>query len=312
MLDYLKRLLGLAGTTAPIAAAAGDRRASGDDTGSDRVPVGSWVYQLQDVEPSRIAACDVDLAVVDYSADGTGDEAFSPADVAMMKKSPGGRAKKVIAYMSIGEAESYRFYWNKAWKKKDLRPAWLDRENPDWHENFKVRYWDPAWQSILFGTPQSYLDLIIAAGFDGAYLDIVDAFEYYERSRPSAAGDMVAFVGKLADYARAKKPGFLIIPQNGESLLQRPEYRKTISAIAKEDLYFGLDDDEHHNAAGEVRECLDYLALAKANGIPVMVVEYLESEPKIATARRDLAALGYAGYFGPRDLDAIGTTTRLA
>lgn len=33
------------------------------------------------------------------------------------------------------------------------------------------------------GGEGAYLDRIMEAGFDGVYLDIVDAFEYYERSR---------------------------------------------------------------------------------------------------------------------------------
>lgn len=80
--------------------------------------------------------------------------------------------------MSIGEAENYRYYWQKAWKLH--RPKWLDRVNPDWAGNYKVRYWNPEWQKIICGDGDSYLNRILAAGFDGVYLDIIDAFEYYE------------------------------------------------------------------------------------------------------------------------------------
>ena len=53
-------------------------------------------------------------------------------------------------------------------------------ENPAWRGNYKVRYWDAGWRAILFGSPGSYLDQIISRGFDGVYLDIIDAFEYFE------------------------------------------------------------------------------------------------------------------------------------
>ena len=46
-------------------------------------------------------------------------------------------------------------------------PEWLDSVNPNWDGNFKVRYSDPDWQSILFGGEGAYLDRILAAGFDG-------------------------------------------------------------------------------------------------------------------------------------------------
>ncbi len=49
-------------------------------------------------------------------------------------------------------------------------------ENPNWPGNYKVRYWDPEWQAIIF----EYEDKILNAGFDGVYLNIIDAFEYWE------------------------------------------------------------------------------------------------------------------------------------
>ena len=92
-------------------------------------------------------------------------------------KANGGK-RLVIAYMSIGEAENYRYYWQPAWNKD--KPAWMDEENPDWAGNFEVKYWEPAWQNIIYGNDSSYLKKIKDANFDGAYLDIIDAFEYYE------------------------------------------------------------------------------------------------------------------------------------
>ena len=34
---------------------------------------------------------------------------------------------------------SYYVYWQPEWK--DAPPSFLGPENPDWPENFKVRYW---------------------------------------------------------------------------------------------------------------------------------------------------------------------------
>lgn len=43
-----------------------------------------------------------------------------------------------------------------------------------------VRYWEEDWQSVIYGSDGSYLRKILNAGFDGVYLDIIDAFEYFE------------------------------------------------------------------------------------------------------------------------------------
>lgn len=111
------------------------------------------------------------------------DIALTPAQIDELRSKPNGSRRLVIAYMSIGEAEDYRFYWQPSWD--DNPPSWLADENPDWDGNYKVRYWDPAWQAIIYGSPSAYLDRIIMAGFDGVYLDIIDAFEYFEDRSPN-------------------------------------------------------------------------------------------------------------------------------
>ena len=120
-------------TSVPTVEAAPQRAPSA--TPAAKRGVDSWAYQLADIDPKEIAALDVDLVVVDYAADGSDETAFKPADVARMQTRPGGGRKLVVSYMSVGEAEDYRFSWNAAWKKPKTRPAWLDDENPDWEGN---------------------------------------------------------------------------------------------------------------------------------------------------------------------------------
>ncbi|HOT43972.1 MAG TPA: endo alpha-1,4 polygalactosaminidase [Spirochaetota bacterium] len=103
---------------------------------------------------------------------------LSSADVDSLKKKNNGGDRLVICYMSIGEAENYRYYWQPGWFPGN--PPWLGARNPSWPGNYKVRYWDPAWQAIIYGDDSSYLKKIMDAGFDGVYLDIIDAFDYWE------------------------------------------------------------------------------------------------------------------------------------
>ena len=80
--------------------------------------------------------------------------------------------------MSIGEAEDYRYYWDSDWEPG--HPSWIEEENPDWPGNYKVKYWNSSWQDIIYGNGDSYLQKILDQGFDGVYLDIIDAYEYFE------------------------------------------------------------------------------------------------------------------------------------
>ena len=143
-------------------------------------------YWLSGPDPALIAASSFDLMVVDHSRDGTGGGAFTPDEVDLMQRKPDGGKRIVLSYMSIGEAEDYRIYWQPDWSANP--PDWLEAENPDWPGNFKVRYRQSDWQELIFGNPEAYLDQIISAGFDGVYLDIVDAYWYFqEKGRKSAA-----------------------------------------------------------------------------------------------------------------------------
>jgi len=99
------------------------------------------------------------------------DEKLDFSDVQRLQVKPNGERRQVIAYMSIGEAETYRYYWNESWKRS--KPAWLKKENPLWKGNYKVAYWHPEWQKIIFGTEDSYLQKILDAGFDGAREQII-------------------------------------------------------------------------------------------------------------------------------------------
>ena len=122
-----------------------------------------------------IKASDYDLLIMDYFFN---DEVFTPDEIEQLHQKANGGRRLLISYMSIGEAEDYRYYWQTAWSSNP--PLWLAGENPDWEGNYKVKYWEPEWQKIIFGNDDSYLKKIIDSGFDGVYLDIIDAFEYFE------------------------------------------------------------------------------------------------------------------------------------
>src|SRR5262249_26989283 len=147
-----------------------------------------------------------------YALEKESNSAMPPEIIDIMRRKPGGAKRFVLAYLSIGEAESYRYYWRTAWLRQ--KPVWLGGENPDWPGNYAVKYWDPDWQSILFGSRLAYLDQIIDAGFDGVYLDGVDGFERREAGRPTAMTEMVDLIGKIAVYGRARRSDFLVVPQN--------------------------------------------------------------------------------------------------
>jgi len=302
------------------------------------VRVSNWTYQLQgnagsnwELKPQDIAAAKHDLAVIDYSRDGTEPGKFTPTEVSQMQYSHeqwggNGRRKVVLSYISIGEASDFRYYWDPAWTTNgyawgDLTedaPDWLGPIDQDWPESRRVRYWDPDWQDIIFNNEQTgWLDQIVEQGFDGAYLDIVDVYyfwyEYGERTEFEAAQDMIDFVVALSAHARQTNPDFLIWPQNAEAILDAVKYDDptryaayltAIDGIGVEDLYFYGNNDENNNFNPQhyIINLLkvDFLA----HGRPAFVVDYVNQQTKIDKLYTEALDDGFYPFAAPkRDLD---------
>lgn len=273
----------------------GDRRLS---------QVRTWTYQLQNLGPSLagLRASPSDMLVIDHAV-GTdsGMKPLSREQVGQLKQRPDGGRRLVIAYLSIGEAEEYRSYWRESWV--DTPPDWLLSENCRWPKNHLVAFWHRGWREIVFDGAQSYLARIQAAGFDGVYLDRVDVYSDIAQRFPDARESMIAFVADLAAAARARNPGFLVIAQNAEELLDSPRYRRTIDAVAKEDLLYGLAGTGSRNHSATVGASKMLLDRLKAEGKPVFAVEYLTEPAKIDSAASELAGFGYRPVFPTRALD---------
>lgn len=265
--------------------------------------VQNWGFQLDRISPAEIAGAPFDLVVVDYSRDGSQNQAFTPREVQAMQQKPDGGRRIVVAYLSIGEAEDYRYYWHQSWK--NTPPSWLDAENPDWPGNYKVKFWEEGWQKVLYGSPAAYLDRILAAGFDGIYLDIIDAFEYYEERYPDAGQRMAELVKSLADYARTKNSGFVIIAQNGEPLVTNSLFLATIDGLAKEDLFYEMEEEGQRNPEEEILYSLDFLEKVRAAEKKVFVVTYTKNPQQTAEVLRESRQRGFLPYATIRELDRL-------
>ena len=262
--------------------------------------VTSWAFQLQNVDPFEVMLSPYDVIVIDYGFDKRNATAFPREVVDMMRKRPNGKRRYMFAYMSIGEAEIYRYYWQDSWLAN--RPEWLEPENPNWPGNYLVQFWHPEWQSIIYGGPNAYLDRIIDAGFDGVYLDGVDKYEQWRRKRPDAGDAMVSFVAGLATYARALRKDFLIVPQNGDRLLGNLQFRGVIDGVAREDLLYSEHDAETRNEALSIEDSVKRLRWVSEAGKPVFVIEYTANAGLAADMLQEIRSLGFVGYVAERSL----------
>jgi cysteinyl-tRNA synthetase len=258
--------------------------------------VNNFLYQLQGADAQRIGDTAFDLVVVTLATAGS-----SPEVIPALKNSPGG-PKIVLCYMSIGQSENYRWYWKPEWNTNP--PDWLDAPDGVWAGDHWVRYWEPDWQHIIYGTSNSYLDQILALGFDGVYLDRVDAYWYYQdQGRETAAREMVDFILDFTGYARRKHPGFGVFPQNAEELgIQFPEYMAAMTGVGVEDLYYGYPRDHEPSppewTAGREVILDQWVAAGKL----VLTIDYTARPEQIADAYYRSFSHGFIPYVTDRSL----------
>lgn len=117
---------------------------------------------------------------------------------------------------------------------------------------------------------------------------------------------MIDLISEIASYARRKRPGFLIVMQNAEELLADKQLRQVLDGVAKEDLLYGMEAEGRANSADDVQSSLRYLRQARADGLPVLVIEYLGELADINAARNRIENEGFIANFGPRALNMIG------
>ncbi|MFX1256972.1 MAG: MJ1477/TM1410 family putative glycoside hydrolase [Promethearchaeota archaeon] len=266
--------------------------------------IDDFAYWLDEPNKDEIRESKYDLIIIDYSSDGSEDGEFSSRNVKYMKSS-GDKEKLLISYISIGEAEDYRFYWDESWDiDKDGipdtgSPNWLDEENPEWDGNYKVKFWIDSWKEIIF----DYLDKIISAKFDGIYMDLIDAYEYYKDDVPDSDELMVDFVGEISDYVKDEQgENFIVFVQNGEDLLKDSTYLDYIDGIGREDLFYN-DDDETDEEDRE--DGVNNLNKVLENNKAVLIIDYPTSEEKKYNFYKLCINNGFLPYAAERDLNGL-------
>ncbi len=267
----------------------------------------------------KLAQSDRDLIVIDAAYDAT--TRWTNSDVDAIRKGKPGR--KVVCYLSIGEAEDYRPYWKSEWDAdKDgspdaNAPRFLIIENPDWEGNYKVKYWDQQWQEIILNELQQ----IVAQGFDGVYLDIIDGFEFFEydaksdewtdnRPNPETGNtfreDMVQWVSKIRKALSSDGRPRWVIPQNGEALIESKGYLDIIDAIGAEDVF---TTGKRPQKQSEVKYRMGFLKKASDANKPVYVIEYPNNERAKTAAIDGAKAAGVSLLLTDRPLKTLGESS---
>jgi cysteinyl-tRNA synthetase len=257
----------------------------------------TWMCLLDGVERlgtvEALAKTRYGMLVVEPTVTIRGNEGFDIVGaVAALHKKLAGRL--VLAYVDIGEAETYRTYWKDNWKVPAKNaagnPDFLLNANPDgWDDCYVAAYWDKRWQKIVL----EQVETLMYAGFDGIYLDVVDGYEdesvvaAAKRAKVDPAKAMVDFIGKLRQRIRAVNNQAVIIGQNADYLIDVvPSYLKVIDGAAFEDTWFsgrpdakwanprGGDISNRYQDENSTKNRLNNYRKYLAAGKPVFTIDY--------------------------------------
>ena len=248
------------------------------------------LYYLTNVNPASVTpvANDFDVVVVDPTSDGgTGNTFWTSAQVAGMRKNPGG---VVVAYFDMGGAENYRFYYAAA-KAAGILSSTVN----SWGEN-SVQYWSAEWLSIA----SSWAQKAVNSGFDGIYLDVSDCYTDpycianapaaggYAKGTMSAAGYLeIQFMANLKAYCQTLKKGFQLWENAGEGLSDttlygsNPRFVDVIDGALREQVIYLYPGNGNTPASGTVPivtdTTADYDNLIRIinAGKPVTLTEYV-------------------------------------
>lgn len=302
------------------------------------VEVSTFMYQIQHLDDNseidELAVTDYDMLIVEPGF----NFSESPYDINYLvdnlKIKSNGDKRILLAYIDIGQAEDYRTYWESSWIAPTANiagfPDFLVTIDPDgWTGNYPVAYWDTLWQNIWL-KDDGLIDQIATFGFDGVYLDWVEAYdddhvrEYANTKGKNTENEMLSFIEGIKAKGKTVNSNFLVVAQNAPYLLDaNPDlYATIIDALATEDTWFygegdsEWDDSEAGDLRGGERHEGDYSTKNRIIqnekyldlGIPVFTVDYCLSARNAKSAYKKSRKHGFIPLVTQVSLSAITDT----
>lgn len=294
------------------------------------------MYQIQGLDRrgaiTALSKTDYPLLVLDPTNTEKGSENFNTTRmIKRLRRTPSGKRRVILAYVDIGEAEDYRTYWEDSWTPPSGdspgNPDFILTTDPDgWSGNYPVAFWDRRWQSIWLGE-KGLIRRLAREGFDGVYLDWVEAYDNDSvRSAAAAAGlkparEMVDFIRRLGRNGRRVKSDFLVVAQNAPYLIDRDSrYSRMIDGLGVEDTWYSGQADAAWNSrrGGDIRnrgrgrwstsrlirQYKKYIRIGK----PVFSIDYCLKQTNADRVYRDARLAGLRPLVTRAALSRITTT----
>ena len=260
----------------------------------------SFIDELQGASYSSLSATNFKIGIIDPD-----DAQLTTSQISSLQSS----GKSLIAYLSIGEAENFRSYWQSSWNASP--PSFLMGQDPNWPGDYNVKYWDPNWQKIVINEAVS----MAKAGYHGIMLDVVDAYTVpavaaADGGIANARAAMESFVEAISAATKAVNPNFKIIQNNALDLLTtnpddpssatNTSYISHIDGVVAESTFYNPDNSATSWASWNAQ----YLQHAVAAGKTVLSIDYPSDPTAQANYIKQATADGFVPYVADQNLDA--------
>jgi uncharacterized protein (TIGR01370 family) len=97
------------------------------------------------------------------------------------------------------------------------------------------------------------------------------------------------------------------VPQNGDELLESPQFVNVIDGFGKEELLYGEHEPEERNSPASLGYALQRLHMLTRAGKPAFVVEYTTNPDLAASILKEIRQLGFIGHVANRDLTTLSS-----
>jgi cysteinyl-tRNA synthetase, unknown class len=327
----IRTVLGLSLLTALVAGSAwllhatsdpGNAFAADPDAAERRALIAgvkSWSFETSAADPVAVRSGLGDLVVIDHNAISTERRTADRKSLEALQRKPNGGRRLVLAYVSLTEAEQRRAYWQTEWLATGTgaakRPGWLLEESPERRGNWHVNIANPSWHGILYGAEDSVVDRILAAGFDGVYLDTGGLLDRgsgpnrTEAARSETEWQLSELVSRITTHARLQHPRFVVMLEEAELLIDRTPVASAIDIAAKHDLLFGRIAVGRANRPADIAATVKDLTRVATAKRPVFVVEHLVDPALAVAARARIRELGYVAAISTAAKDSVNLAT---
>lgn len=205
-----------------------------------------------------------------------------------------------LAYLSLGEAESYRWFWDEI---KD--EPWIGGENPHWPGAHLIDVRAEAWQSLLIKrVARRHLE----RGYDGFLLDTLDTADTLMNHEPLLYEGVHSAMVTIVRRLREAYPHAILVANGGLSMIRGTA--PYLDGVLYEGIYSTYDfttKTYRRRTDAERTWIQERLSRVIPYELPILALEYVDpSHPEEAASIEAMArAAGFPPYLTQIDLHSF-------